>query len=177
MTGDSELIEQVLAGDVDAVEQFYRRYRPVVCAVLNRMVGGDAEDVAQEVFLRALAHLGRFRGDASLSWWLSRIAAHCGMRHLRGKSRAEAHLRAVELPSLPATPEAEVLALEERTDARRALARVPDSDREILELRELLGLSYDEIQSRLKLRHLGTVRSRLHKARESLRRAWRALRG
>jgi RNA polymerase sigma-70 factor (ECF subfamily) len=170
------LIERVLAGDEGAVAELYARHLPLVKSVLIRMVGrADADDLAQEVFVRALAHLGRFRQDASLKYWISRIAVHCGSRHLRGVRRAERRTLALEAPPGPPTPEDAVMEADERDSARQALARLPENDREILELRELLGLTYEEIQERLRVRHLGTVRSRLHKARESLRNAWRAL--
>jgi DNA-directed RNA polymerase specialized sigma24 family protein len=82
---DRDLAGRVLAGEPEALAAFHGRYLPVVRGVLVRMVGpADADDLTQEVFLRAIAHLGRFRHDASLSWWMSRIAAHCGIRHLRG---------------------------------------------------------------------------------------------
>lgn len=175
---ERELVERILAGDERAVAELFSRHAPLVRGVLVRMAGrADAEDLVQEVFVRALAHLGRFRHDASLRFWLSRIAVHCGSRHLRGVRRAERRALALSPPPGPATPEQELIEQEERDSARQALARVPANDREILELRELFGLTYEEIQERLRIRHLGTVRSRLHKARESLRNAWRALGG
>lgn len=174
---DRELVARVLGGEPDAVSELYARHAGVVRGVLVRMVGAaDADDLVQETFLRALAHLGRFRHDASLAWWLSRIAAHVGVRWLRGENRAKARRIALPEPGAPPDPEAAVLAGEERATARRALEALPEPDRELIRLREVCGLPYEEIQSRLKIRYLGTVRSRLHKARESLRRAWRALR-
>lgn len=174
---DRELVARVLSQDAAAVCEFYAQHAGVVRGVLVRMVGsGDADDLVQETFLRALAHLGRFRHDASLSWWLSRIAAHVGVRWLRGEHRAKARQLALPEPAAAPDPEHAVLAGEERATARRALEALPEPDREILRLREVCGLPYEEIQSRMKIRYLGTVRSRLHKARESLRRAWRALR-
>lgn len=177
VAGERDLVAGVLAGEAQALATFYARHIPVVRGVLVRMVGiAEAEDVTQEVFLRAIAHLGRFRHDASLKWWLARIAAHCGLRHLRGVRRGARRVLLLQPPAPPPIPEDGVLAREEREQARRALEGLGAGDREILELREILGLPYEEIRYRLNIRHLGTVWSRLHKARESLRRAWRTLR-
>jgi RNA polymerase sigma-70 factor (ECF subfamily) len=170
---DRQLVDRVLSGDPGGLVELYARHAPSVRGMLVRMVGRDAaEDLVQEVFLRACAHLSTFRGDSGLRWWLCRIAANCGARHLRGVRHAPVALPEEPLVSDARTPEDAVLAHEDRVQARHALARLGEDDRQLILLREIFGLSYEEIRERLSIPHLGTVRSRLHKAREALRRAW-----
>ena len=160
------------AGDPAGLGQLYAAHAAGVRAFLARMVGADADDLTHEVFLRAAAHVGKFRGEASLGWWLTRIANNCAARHV---ARARRQVPVPELEVRAETrsgPEERALEAEDRRDARQALERLPSEDRQILMLREISGLSYEEIRDRLRLRVVGTVKSRLHKAREALRRAW-----
>lgn len=170
---DRALVARVLSGDRSALEELYAAHAGPVRGLVIRMAGREAaEDLVQEVFLRACAHLSTFRGDAGLRWWLCRIAANAAARHLRRARRSPVALPEEPLAAGGRSPEDAMLETEDRAEARHALARLSRDDRQLILMREIFGLSYEEIRERLAIPYLGTVRSRLHKAREALRRAW-----
>jgi RNA polymerase sigma-70 factor, ECF subfamily len=148
-----------------------------------RLVGdrGVAEDMAQEVFLKAYRGLPRFKGASRFSTWLYAIASHHCLNHLRSRRhRPEAAGRGAEGVEGRALPAADLLpdgapradALLERADLARIvqteLTYLTEDHRLILILRDIHGLSYEEIAGTLGL-ELGTVRSRLHRARIEMR--------
>jgi len=170
---DGEIRRRIVAGDPAGMELLVEGYKDLVRGILVRFVGLDAaDDLSQEVFLRAYTNMEGFRGEASLGWWISRIASNCGRRFLKRKKQVCIDIQSVVLEAPTPGPEDVCLQDADRARARRALHQIPGGDREILLLREVLGLSYDDIREKLALAHVGTVKSRLHKARESLRRAW-----
>jgi len=170
---DAEIVACARAGDPAAVEMLYAAHASAIRATLARVAGRDhAEDLVQEVFLRAMLGLATFRGDSSLRHWLQRVAVNCALKHVkREKLRATAAARLEPAPPAPG-PEEHAVAADDRRQARQALAAVPAPDRRLLFLREVLGLSYEAIRERLTLASAGTVKSRLHYAREAIRRAW-----
>jgi RNA polymerase sigma-70 factor (ECF subfamily) len=173
MTDEGDLLERIRAGDEAALELLYRTYAAGVRATLTRVVGrGWADDLVQEVFLRAVVGLPTFRGESSLKHWLMRIAVNCGLKHLRSERSRPVSSIEDRLPCPQPGPEETALAAADRRQARDALQAVPAADRRILYLREVLGLPYETIQQHLELASTGTVKSRLHHARESIRRAW-----
>jgi RNA polymerase sigma-70 factor (ECF subfamily) len=172
---DLPLVVRARAEDTEAFEALVRKYQGWVFTLTYRMLGdrADAEEVAQEIFLKAYRGLGRFKGDARFSTWLYRIATNHCLNHLESRRRRAGprsnpgHL--VETVSDPAPRPDQVV---EQEDARRlvqqALLRLTPEHRSILVLREIQGLSYEEIGELLGLES-GTVRSRLHRARMELK--------
>ena len=166
-------LDRLRRGDPAAFETLVVVHQHRVFAVALRMLGNraDAEDAAQEVFLRVHRALPGFRGDAKLSTWLYAIAARLCLSRL-----GEAHRRLVRADgeALARVPDAEAdparhLEEDEREAAlRRAITELSDDRRMVVVLRDLEGLPYEEIAQILGL-ELGTVRSRLHRARLDLK--------
>jgi RNA polymerase sigma-70 factor (ECF subfamily) len=166
---DSDLVERAKRGDVAAYEQLVRRYQEAVfrTAYLITRSSADAQDVAQEAFVKAYLALHRFRPGAPLRPWLMRIAVNESRNRRRAVGRREAlGLRAAaERPPEGAdpSPEAAVLAAERRCELLAALDRLREEDRFVLACRFLLDLSERETAQVLNLR-LGTVKSRVSRA-------------
>lgn len=169
---DDGLIRRSRAGDREAFGQLVSRHQAAVYRVVRGILGdpAESEDVAQEVFLKAYANLARFRGESSFFTWLYRIAVNEALR--ARKRRTPQTLEALpetEVP--PPEPEAEEEGPSLRT-LQRLLARLPDDYRAIVTLRDLEGLSYQEVAETLEI-PIGTVESRLFRARQELRALWR----
>jgi len=177
---DQDLVSMAKAGNHSAFEQLIHDNEKRIYNLILRMVGDpeDALDLSQETFLNAWKGLSSFHGDSTFSTWLYRLASNVCLDFLRRKKRRQDTLGAPlslddeETPSPPADtalkPD-EYLEHKERARALyRALAELPENHREILMLRELSGLSYQEISDTLQL-DLGTVKSRLTRARTALK--------
>lgn len=175
---DEILAARAAAGDADAFSVLVRRYEKLVFRSVFTMLGSrtDAEDVTQEVFLRIWRGLPAFRGDAKFLSWLLSTAHNAGVDRLRKRKREAALFR--ELPEdveqepadtgADADP-AEAVLRGERTEAvRLALRALPEEYRNVLQLRELEGMSCGKIASLLGIRE-GTVRTRLFRARKELK--------
>ena len=144
-----------------------------VFGVALRMLGSraEAEELAQEVFLRAHRAIADFRGDAKLSTWLYAIASRLCLNRLTSGERRlarEGEETIARLPSSLASPADELERSERDAALHRAIAELSDERRMVVVLRDLEGLSYEEIAAALEL-ELGTVRSRLHRARLDLK--------
>ncbi|HYB73040.1 MAG TPA: sigma-70 family RNA polymerase sigma factor [Candidatus Sulfotelmatobacter sp.] len=183
---DRGLVDRARAGDAGAFEALVRRYQAWVFTLALRMVGdrGEAEDVAQEVFLKAYRGLKTFRGASRFSTWLYAIATHHCLNHLQARARRPRPARgsgaaagaAGEDPPDPVdrlpdgAPRPDELL--ERADLERTvqaeLQCLTEEQRAILVLRDIQGLTYEVIAQALGL-ELGTVRSRLHRARMALK--------
>jgi RNA polymerase sigma-70 factor (ECF subfamily) len=188
---DSRLVERAKAGDVRAFEALVRRYERWVFTLALRMVGdrGEAEDVAQDVFLKAYAGLSGFRGSSRFSTWLYAIASHHCLNHLAARARRPVPESTLGPPGSGAddppgpieraadgAPRPDEL-LERQETARQvqeALQALTEDHRLILVLREIQGLSYEEIAAAIGV-EVGTVRSRLHRARMALKLGLRSL--
>lgn len=178
MTGASrsdppELLDRLRRGERAAFEDLVRAYEHRIFAVAARMLGSraEAEEVAQEVFLRVHRAVGEFRGDARLSTWLYAIASRLCLNRLAAADRRHPRDGDEALAAVPSTePDAaarlERLELEEAL--RQAIEALPDERRIVVVLRDFEGLSYEEISEVLDLEP-GTVRSRLHRARMDLK--------
>ncbi|HNY00733.1 MAG TPA: sigma-70 family RNA polymerase sigma factor [Oscillospiraceae bacterium] len=176
---ENDAVRRVLDGDADAFSPLVEAYQKNVYNLALRMTGNpeDALDMAQEAFIRAYNSLSSFRGDSKFSVWLYRIVSNVCLDFLRArKGRAAVSLSqtgpdgedtALEIPDERALPEAELERALTRDAVRRGLQALPDDQREILLLREIQGLSYEEIAAALSLEG-GTVKSRIFRARKKL---------
>ena len=181
MTKEEErgYIERVLAGDAGAYEPLVADNQTRVFRLALRILKNeaDAEDAAQEAFLKAYTSLADFRGDSRFSVWLYRLTNNICIDMLRKSKRAVVVSLQTEdengeeselaIPDERYSPERLCERAADRDAVRAALAALPDDCREILALRESAGLSYDEIAAALSL-EVGTVKSRLNRARKKL---------
>lgn len=176
---DLELVESAQAGDPQAFETLVQRYKVRLTRYLSLLIRdpADADDVVQDTFIRAYMALNNFRGESSFSTWLFRIGLNVAKHNLAKRGR--------QLPraSDPGddegggsegggetdfdTPEAKMETQEILVLLEEALARLPEEQRTSFELRELEGLSYEEIATQMDC-PVGTVRSRIHRARDTL---------
>ncbi len=168
---DEALIRRAKAGDREAFGRLMERFQAPVYRVVRGILSdaADAEDVAQEAFLRAFESLKKFRGESGFFTWLYRIAVNEALR--ARKRRNFAPLEAVPeaespRPELPDEDGPSLAALE------RLLGRLSDEFRSIVVLRDIEGLSYQDIAETLEI-PMGTVESRLFRARRELRELWK----
>jgi len=170
---EEPLLARLRSGEARAFEELVIAHQHRVFGVALRMLGnsGEAEEVAQETFLRAHRAIGAFRGDARLSTWLYGIASRLCLNRLAGGERRLRRGGEAELGRLAAAgpdPAADLERSEVEQALHRAIAELPEERRIVVVLRDLEGLSYEEIAAALEL-ELGTVRSRLHRARMDLK--------
>lgn len=174
-----EIIRQVQQGDSQAFEALVLAHQKNVYNLALRMVGNpdDAFDMAQETFLRAYRNLGSFRGDSRFSVWLYRLTSNLCIDFLRKQKRRKTgsltyinedqEVLELEIPDLRQEPERLLEQAEQRRALAEAMESLPEDYRQILTLRELNGLSYEEIAQVTAL-EAGTVKSRLFRARKRL---------
>ena len=180
MPGERELVQQAKAGDRAAFAGLVSAYEGKIYNLALRYLGSreDAMDASQEVFLRVFRFLPGFQEESGFSTWIYRIGVNVckDMLHRRLK-RAEQTLegpdeedegRPVDVPDLRYDPERIMEGVELRQALSDAILALPEQQREIIILRDIRGLSYEEIALALAL-EAGTVKSRLFRARESLR--------
>ena len=172
LADDTTLLARLRSGDEQAFETLVTTYQHRVFGVALRMLGrrAEAEEIAQETFLRAHRALGEFRGEARLGTWLYGIASRLCLNRLASSARR--HEQGDEAAMLRhAAERADAgAALEQRELAAAlhdAIAALPDERRIVVVLRDLEGLEYEEIAEVLGV-PLNTVRSRLHRARLDL---------
>jgi RNA polymerase sigma-70 factor (ECF subfamily) len=170
---DAALLARLRAGEARAFEELVIAHQHRVFGVALRMLGSraEAEDIAQEAFLRAHGAVADFRGDARLSTWLYAIVSRLCLNRLASAERRLARHGdevLVRLPGHEADPAASLERREMESALHRAIAELPEERRIVVVLRDLEGLSYDEIAAALALEP-GTVRSRLHRGRAELR--------
>ncbi|HPA03028.1 MAG TPA: sigma-70 family RNA polymerase sigma factor [Candidatus Hydrogenedentes bacterium] len=176
---DWELVALARSGDDQAFGQLVRRHEQGLIAFCHRMAGSrdEAEDLAQDSFIRVYRHLSRLRPEAKFSTVLFGIARNLTLNYLRdtkrrgrGRTRSLTRDDASEEPVCDPghTPDSRARLREIETLLERALERLSPEHREVLVLRELNGLDYEAIATVTKCR-TGTVRSRLARAREQLR--------
>ncbi|MBQ3210896.1 MAG: sigma-70 family RNA polymerase sigma factor [Oscillospiraceae bacterium] len=181
MTREQEaaVINAVLDGDVNAYEYLVKAYEKNVYNLALRMVGNseDAYDMSQEAFIKAYNSLHSFRGDSKFSVWLYRIVSNVCLDYLRARNRKATVSLSVEnddgedveldIADEASSPQALLDRSLTRDAVRRGLQALPPDHREILLLREIQGLSYEEIADTLDL-EVGTVKSRIFRARKKL---------
>jgi len=182
-SSDHELVQRFKQGDREAYAEIVRRYQHRVFTLCVRWMADRqvAEEVAQDVFLALFKSLARFRGDAQLSTWIHRVVInHCKnrkqYRHRRKMDRHEAlegrrdpaddgPVR--QIPDEGPGTDAPLHAAEAEDLVQSGLAQLDEEQRQIILLRDVQDLSYEEISSILDLPR-GTVKSRLHRARSQL---------
>ena len=179
---DLALVQEAKAGDAEAFRALVVRYQRKVYAVALGIVKDPdlAWDVAQEAFVRVHQHLGEFKGDSSFSTWVLRIGSHLAIDSLRKERTSskqdiddvnEADVQGggegILATALGNDPQQNALRRELAGKMTEALAQLPEKHRTILVLREVEGLSYEELAERLGI-HKGTVMSRLFHARKKM---------
>jgi RNA polymerase sigma-70 factor, ECF subfamily len=170
---DPGLLERAREGDPAAFDEIVDRYERRVFAVALRIVrnNDDARDVTQEVFVTALRALKGFRGDAQLSTWFHRVTVNASLDLVRKRRRRE-HSSVDELTDQPAGepgPEAEAIAAVRAREVHKALGALAPDQRALIVMHDLHDLDYAECAEALGI-PLGTVKSRLHRARLALAR-------
>lgn len=177
---DLSLVQLAQRGDSGAFDALVRRYQHKVVKLVMRYVrdAAEAEDIAQEAFIKAYRALPRFRGDSAFYTWLYRIAINTAKNTLAARGRSpieydldgpdgeESHEMQARMKDT-ATPEALALTEEIRNTVTAAIDRLPEDLRTAIQLRELEDLSYEEIAARMQC-PVGTVRSRIFRAREAI---------
>lgn len=181
MTREQEAltVQRVLDGDVNEYEKLVLEYQKNVYNLALRMTGDaeDAADMAQEAFIKAYNSLASYRGDSKFSVWLYRIVSNVCLDFLRARKRRqtvslsvvddEGEETELEISDESASPEKLMERSMTRDAVRRGLQELTPEYRQILILRELQGMSYDEIAETLGLES-GTVKSRIFRARKKL---------
>jgi RNA polymerase sigma-70 factor (ECF subfamily) len=176
---DQALVEQVQRGEKQAFDVLVLKYQNKIIQLVNRYVhdSDEARDVAQEAFIKAYRAIGRFRGDSAFYTWLYRIAINTAKNYLVANGRrpprsdidaqdAEQYEGATGLKEY-ATPERLLLKDEIQEAIATAIDELPDDLRTAITLRELEGLSYEEIAQTMDC-PIGTVRSRIFRARDAI---------
>jgi RNA polymerase sigma-70 factor (ECF subfamily) len=176
---DQALVERVQQGDKSAFDILVLKYQSKIIQLVNRYVHDpdEAMDVAQEAFIKAYRAIGRFRGDSAFYTWIYRIAINTAKNHLVASGRrppagdidaqdAEQYDGATGLREY-ATPERMILKDEIEKTVASAIDELPDDLKTAITLRELEGLSYEEIAQAMEC-PIGTVRSRIFRARDAI---------
>jgi len=192
--GEEEiLIERLKRRDEAAFNEVVRLYQGRIYRLTFRMMGDaqEAEDLAQEVFVTVFKSIDGFRGESKLSTWLYRVATnHCKNRikylgrRARGKKKEfdeVADREGIESASMSTSaqiprPDQSMQGRQMEAFVREALSRLPSEQRELVVLRDIEGLAYEEIQRVTGLAS-GTVKSRLHRARLALQQIVRQMQG
>jgi RNA polymerase sigma-70 factor (ECF subfamily) len=177
---DQQLVERVQRGDKAAFDLLVSKYQRKIFRLLSRLIRDQAEveDIAQEAFIKAYRALPNFRGDSAFYTWLYRIAINTAKNHLvsqgrRAPTTTEADIEEAEtfddgdhLRDLN-TPESMLLSKQVGEAVNRAIDQLPEDLRTAIVLREIEGLSYEEIAESMSC-PIGTVRSRIFRAREAI---------
>ena len=176
---DQQLVERVQQGDNRAFDLLVKKYQHKVMSLISRYVKqqGDVADVAQEAFIKAYRALPNFRGDSAFYTWLYRIAVNTANNYLVSQGRkppasdidaedAEFYEGAGALRD-SASPERQMLSDEIRDVVLKTIDELPDDLRRAITLREIEGLGYEEIALEMDC-PIGTVRSRIFRAREAI---------
>lgn len=176
---DLAIVRQVQAGDRGAFNLLVKKYQHKVANLVARYVydPGEVEDISQEVFVKAYRAIGGFRGDSAFYTWLYRIAINTAKNHLVAQSRrppnTDVEAQDAELTEAGynlrevGTPESNLLSRELAQRVVNAVRELPEELRTAITLRELEGLSYEEIATVMDC-PIGTVRSRIFRARDAI---------
>mgnify|MGYP001165198955 CR=1 FL=1 len=180
---DAKRLQQAIAGDVQAFRDLVVQYNPLVYSLAYKILDDpqDAEEVAQDAFVKIYNALEGFRGEALFKTWIARIVLRLSLNRRRNRSRSAWHRLGLNLQSdadqdHPApttqTPEAQYISLETRQLVCQFVDELPERLRQVVVLNSFEELSYEEIAQILEI-PVGTVSSRLHSARKKLLRRLR----
>jgi RNA polymerase sigma-70 factor, ECF subfamily len=178
---DAQLVERVQAGDKRAFDLLVSKYQRKVIRLISRLVRDpvEQEDVAQEAFIKAYRALPQFRGDSAFYTWLYRIAVNTAKNYLAAQGRRPytvsefqssedgEFFEANDVVEDNNTPESALLTREIAETVNTAIQALPADLRTAITLREIEGLSYEEISQAMNC-PIGTVRSRIFRARDSI---------
>lgn len=176
---EMRVIAKVLDGDTNAFEILVNDQKKIVFNLALRMVGNeeDAYDISQDAFLKAYTNLSGFRGDCKFSSWLYKLTTNLCLDFIRKRNRHKViplvyedengDSEYLEIPDDTFSPETQTEQKQLRESVRSGLNQLPPQQREILVLREIGGMRYDEIGSQLGIEE-GTVKSRIFRARKKL---------
>ena len=176
---DQQLVDQVFKGNKHAFNLLVLRYQHRILALVSRFIRdqSEVEDVCQEAFIKAYKALPKFRGDSAFYTWLYRIAINTAKNHMVTKGRrppgTDVDLGDADLAELPSelvdngSPEDKLSSNELHLLINNAIEELPEDLRTAFTLREFGGLSYEEITQIMDC-PVGTVRSRIFRAREAL---------
>jgi RNA polymerase sigma-70 factor (ECF subfamily) len=177
---DQQLVERVQRGDKRAFELLVEKYQRKLARLLSRLIRdpGEVEDVTQEAFIKAYRALPSFRGDSAFYTWLYRIGINTAKNYLVAMGRRAPTSTDVEAEEAEGqeggellrdinTPESLLLTKEIGNTVNAAIEALPEELRSAIQLRELEGMSYEEI-AKLMDCPIGTVRSRIFRAREAI---------
>jgi len=183
---DEELVKKARKGDQRAFDLLVRKYQHRIFALISRYVRDqdEVQDVAQEAFIKAWRALPRFRGDSAFYTWLYRIAVNTAKNHLVSMGRrppgsdidaeeAEQFIGSDGLQDI-GTPESNLMSQELEAVINQAINGLPQELKTAVTLREFEGLSYEDIAAVMEC-PVGTVRSRIFRAREAIEQAIRPL--
>ncbi|MFV2031196.1 MAG: RNA polymerase sigma factor RpoE [Gammaproteobacteria bacterium] len=183
---DAELVKRVQNGDKAAFDILVQKYQHKVVNLISRFVSDQTEcyDIAQDAFIKAYRAIGNFRGDSQFYTWLYRIAANTAKNHLASRAR-KSPMYSVDVDDAEhfegesglkeySNPENMLLTEEIKETIFRAIEALPDDLKSAITLRELEGLSYEEIAEVMDC-PIGTVRSRIFRARDAIDRELRPL--
>jgi len=171
MEEESILIQRTLAGDEEAFTRLVEAYQNSIYNLAYRMLGdaAEAEDAAQETFLRLYTRLGTYDPEKKFSSWVLSIASHYCIDRLRRRKHTQVSLDDIVswrwLPSRDVAPEEQALMEEQKDEIRYLLDELPPHYRAVMILRYWHELSYDEIANTLDTTQ-STIKSRLHRARK-----------
>lgn len=172
--GDAECVKRVQRGDIDSFEVLVRRYEKAIFNLAYRLLGNydEAAEVAQDVFLSAFKSIHQFRGEANFSTWLYRI----GLNHASTRRKSLTNTQRRQLPldgteviaDSAVDPAKNVEDKEIQQRVQHALNSLDAEDARIILLRDLQDIPYEEVAAMLDI-PIGTVKSRLHRARRALK--------
>ena len=176
---DSNLVERAQRGEREAFDALVAKYQHQLMRIVARYISdwSECHDVVQDTFVRAYRALGQYRQEAQFSTWLYRIAVNTAKNHLAAQNSRLHAATSLDLTETPesiglikpdeATPERELMRQELEHALLAALERLPQDLRQTIVAREIEGASYEEIAQRMQC-PVGTVRSRLFRAREAI---------
>lgn len=185
--GDNQLVARALEGDLPSFERLVARYQNKIMGYAARMLSDreEAEDVTQEVFIKAYRSLDSFRGESSFSTWIYRIATNLCIDRLRKKKRSPQQAYSLdepmdkdeekgsrEIPDVSTEPTRSIEKEELRARVREMVAEMPEKLRAVLIMCDMQGMAYEDIAKVLNC-PVGTVKSRLFHARADLGRRLR----
>jgi RNA polymerase sigma-70 factor (ECF subfamily) len=174
---DEQIVQQTLAGEIDAFGILVRRWEKKVYGLAYRMLGQyeEARDASQEIFLTVYRNLNKFRGDSKFSSWLYRIALNCCHNRLRERTVQTVPLEETELVVTDESIQGDIERQERIDHVRTALGALPYDMRQIIIMKEYEGLTFKEISEILNI-PVSTAKTRLYTGLDQLRQRLLAVR-